>query len=297
MNVRKTIPPLRALIAFEAAVRHASFKRAAEELCITPGAVSQQILKLESWLGYPLFTRQVRKLKVTEQGMSYFSEIAPALEQISAASEQNRITSDNKVSLSMTQALASKWLGPRLENFVSQFPEIEVHINASNNLVDFHSDNIDLAIRHFDGKSTQLYADMVFEDELRVLCSPEYKHAKMLDNPEQLRNTTLIVTTVLPYWERWFNNHSSLQASTVKSIPRLHFDQSLLSIDAAKRGQGVVLSNTLLVQEELKHGDLIEPFPLRLTLEKNYYLVHPASKQLSPAVLAFKQWLLKQFRQ
>ncbi|EAR61630.1 LysR substrate-binding domain-containing protein [Neptuniibacter caesariensis] len=293
--MHKTIPPLRALVAFEASVRHGSFKQAAVELNITPGAVSQQVIKLESWLGYPLFIRQVRKLKVTEQGMSYFSLIAPALEQISAASKTYRQQQENRVAISLTQALASKWLGPRLADFVSKHPDIEVHINASNSPVDFYTDQIDLAIRHFNGIDPQLEIQLAFEDEMRLFCSPDYQRQHKLFSMDTLLHTTLIVTTLQPFWEQWLDRFTTINAEQRNRISRLHFDQALLSIDAARRGQGVVLTNALLVQEELKHGELIEPFANSLPLEKHYYLVHPKQQPLNTAACTFKAWLLEQF--
>ena len=141
--MHKPMPPLRALVAFEASVRHASFKRAADELCLTPGAVSQQVQKLEQWLGYPLFVRQVRQLSVTGPGMTYYSHIAPALEQISSASVACQERPADSVCLSLSQTLAAKWLGPRLGDFVSRYPAIEVHISASNNSVDFQRETVD----------------------------------------------------------------------------------------------------------------------------------------------------------
>lgn len=293
--MKKTIPPLRALVAFEASVRHGSFKQAAVELNVTPGAVSQQILKLEEWLGYPLFTRQVRKLNVTHQGMAYFSQISPALEQISAASSASRDKAGNRVSLSLTQALASKWLGPRLETFVSQHPDIEVHINATNSPVDFSTDQIDLAIRHFDGKDPRLESELVFDDEIRLYCSPAYQQSKGLNSVADLINTTIITTSTQPFWDQWLDQFSAITAGQRQRLNTLSFDQALLSIDAAKRSQGVVLANELLVHEELKHRALIEPFPYRLQLQKNYYIVHPRQKPLNQAAKVFKAWLLEEF--
>ncbi|WP_116474541.1 LysR substrate-binding domain-containing protein [Zobellella maritima] len=293
--MHKPMPPLRALVAFEAAVRHASFKQAAEELHLTPGAVSQQVQKLEHWLGYPLFVRQVRQLQVTERGMGYFSRIAPALEQISTASEACRERSSNSVSLSLSQTLAAKWLGPRLGDFVSRHPDIEVHINASNHTVDFQREAVDLAIRHFDGRDPSLEVHEVFDDQVRLFCAPAYGDALALRHPDQLGQATLIVATTYPFWNDWLTRFTGLDPEAIKRMPALYFDQTLLAIDAAKRGQGVVLSNHLLVQEELQRGELIEPFGLWLPLDKSYYLVHPRRHRLSRVANTLKDWLLEQF--
>lgn len=293
--MRKPMPPLRSLVAFEAAVRHASFKQAAEEMCITPGAVSQQVQKLEQWLGYQVFIREVRQLKITTQGMSYYSRIAPALEQISTASTAFQEKQSNTVCLSLSQTLAAKWLGPRLENFVSRHPNIEVHINASNSPVNFNEEPVDLAIRHFNGKDPSLNAQLVYDDQVRLFCTPKYRELTKLKHPNQLIRTTLLIASLYPFWDDWFTAFTSIDAQERKKITALHFDQTLLAIDAAKRSQGVILSNALLVQDELKQGTLIEPFDRRLPLEKSYYLVHPNNLPLSNTGCILKDWLLEKF--
>ncbi|RDE19836.1 LysR family transcriptional regulator [Motiliproteus coralliicola] len=293
--MQRAMPPLRALVAFESAVRNGSFKQAAAELHITPGAVSQQVQKLENWLGYPLFMRRVRKLTVTDRGLDYYGRIAPALEQISNSSEACRYGATNRVCLSMTQTLASKWLGPRLEHFVSQHPEIEVHINASNSPVQFQTDAVDLAVRHFDGEDPQLDVTLVFDDEVCLFCSPEYQQTKQLIDVDQLQQATLIVNSLQPFWDRWLNAFSTITAEQRQQIATLHFDQALLAIDAAKRHQGVVLGSELMIQEELKRGELIEPFKQRLPLDKSYYLIHPKRQPLTRASTTLKTWLLNQF--
>lgn len=293
--MQKQMPPLRALVAFEAAVRHSSFKDAAKELHITPGAVSQQVQKLEQWLGYTLFIREIRQLTVTDRGLAYFNQISPALEQINTASTALRIDKSNSVCLSLSQTLAAKWLGPRLGDFVSQHPDIEVHISASNTPVNFNQENVDLAIRHFDGKDPDLDAALVHNDEVRLFCSANYRDRYSLQQPDQLRGTTLISTNLCPFWNAWLAQCSDITTDEVLRLASLHFDQPLLAIDAAKRDQGVVLSNTLLVQDELKQGTLVEPFQQHLQVDKSYYLVHPKRQALSPAAQALKTWLLGQF--
>ncbi len=292
--MHKPMPPLRALVAFEASVRHASFKRAADELHITPGAVSQQVQKLEQWLGYPLFVRQIRQLHVTDRGMSYFSRIAPALEQICIASETSRERASDSVCLSLSQTLAAKWLGPRLGDFVSRHPAVEVHINASNNPVDFQREAVDLAIRHFDGRDSALESHLIFNDEVRLFCSPAYRDMFELEHADKLTGVTLIVASLYPFWDDWLTRFTSIGTTARKQITTLHFDQTLLAIDAAKRGQGVVLSNAFLTQEELARGELIEPFEHRLPLDKSYFLVHPKGQPLSQAAMILKHWLLEQ---
>lgn len=293
--MQKSLPPLNALIAFEAAVRFASFKLAAQELHITPGAVSQQVKKLEDWLGYELFNRQVRQLLVTEKGLTYFSQIAPALEQISAASQKHELDTSNCVYLSLTQTLAAKWLSPRLSTFMTQHPDIEVHINASNKPVDFQNESADLALRHFDGKDKKLTVQLILNDEIRLFCAPDYLKRHQLKHPNDLTKASLIVNTLHPCWDEWLDHFSEISQSERQAITKIHFDQTLLAIDAAKHGQGVVISNRALVQKELEQGELIEPFGHKLTNNKNFYLVHPKQTKLSPAAKQLKAWLLDEF--
>lgn len=295
--MHKPMPPLHSLIAFEAAVRHASFKVAAKELHITPGAVSQQVKKLEEWLGYALFTRQIRQLVVTERGMQYFSRIAPALEQICSASEMNRMNQADSVYLSLTQTLAAKWLSPRLSGFMSRYPDIEVHINASNKQVDFQQENVDIALRHFNGVDNQLEILRVLDDEIRLFCSPAYLSQLNPKDGNAIVNATLIVNTPHPCWDEWLNHFTTISKEAREKIPKIHFDQTLLAIDAAKHSQGMVLSNRVLVEEELAQQALIEPFGHMLNNDKNFYLVHPKHRALSPAAKILKAWLLEQFEQ
>lgn len=295
--MQKPLPPLNALIAFEASVRFASFKLAAQELNITAGAVSQQVKKLEDWLGYTLFERQIRQLVVTDKGLTYFAQIAPALEQICAASQNRKTDEANSVYLSLTQTLAAKWLSPRLSHFMTRYPDIEVHINASNKPVDFQNENADLALRHFDGKDKKLSVQLILNDEIRLFCAPEYVKHHQLQHPNDLTKTNLIVNTLHPCWDEWLDNFSDIKQSERQAITKIHFDQTLLAIDAAKHGQGVVLSNKALVQKELEQKELIEPFGHCLDNNKNFYLVHPKQTKLSSAAQQLKAWLLDEFEQ
>ena len=295
--MQKPLPPLNALIAFEASVRFASFKLAAQELHITPGAVSQQVKKLEDWLGYTLFNRQVRQLVVTEKGLTYFAQIAPALEQICAASQNRKTDKTNSVYLSLTQTLAAKWLSPRLSHFMTRYPDIEVHINASNKPVNFQNENVDLALRHFDGKDNNLAVQLILDDEIRLFCAPNYLTQRNIKETKQLTRATLIFNTLHPCWDEWLDHFSDINQSERQAITKIHFDQTLLAIDAAKHGQGVVLSNRALVQKELEQKELIEPFGHCLANNKNFYLVHPKQTKLSPAAQQLKTWLLDEFEQ
>lgn len=287
-------PPLKALVAFDAAMRSHSFSLAADELCVTPGAIGQQIQKLEEWLGEPLFVRQVRQIQPTAAALDYWQAIQPALARIASASSQLKRRRKRAVSLSMTPSFAAKWFTRRMASLVTQHPDIELHLSASIEAVDFERSGVDLAIRHCDGKDAILDASLLFRDEARAYCTPEYAAALRLSTPQDLHRANLLVTTWQPCWERWLQRFSTLDAAAVAGIPRMHFDQSLLAIEAARRGHGIVLTSPCLTETEIASRALIEPFTCRLELENGYYVVHHGKNALGEAALRVKQWLIGQ---
>jgi LysR family glycine cleavage system transcriptional activator len=290
-------PPLKALLAFDAAMKHNSFSEAAHELHVTPGAVGQQIQKLEEWLGTPLFIRSVRRVQPTLAALNYWAAVQPALLRILQASNELRLRNINDVWLSMPPTLAAKWFASRMADFLSFKPDISLHLSASTALVDFERDQIDLAIRYFDGNDPMLDATLLYRDEARLYCSPEYASKLDLRRPEDLVRATLLHTTLLPHWEPWLKQFSQLTKHQIATIPCQHFDQSILAIETARHGQGVVLSSAVLTEMERRNGTLCEPFELRLPLQRGYYLVHHRQTALRPAAQILKKWLIERARE
>ncbi len=295
----KNLPPLRSLVAFEAAARHLSFAKAADELFVTPGAVGQLIHKLEDWLGRKLFHREVRKVSLTEAGAAYFGRISTALGQISHASTVLKQRQRNEVRISMPPSFARKWFVPRMARFMDLHPEISLQIDASAALMDFDNDSIDIAIRHFKPQeSNRLDVELLFLDELRIYCSPGYGEKLQLKQPENLAKATLLATRIHPYWERWLLQFTRLSDREIGDIPSMYFDASHLAIDTAKRHQGVVLTSTSLVEPELANGELIEPFAARLAVDEGYYVVGlKGSFAQGSAVEALRLWLRQECRE
>lgn len=294
----KNLPPLRSLVAFEAAARHLSFMKAAEELHVTPGAVGQLIHKLEDWLGIKLFHREVRQVSLTEAGAAYFGRISAALGQISHASIALKQRHHNEVRISMPPSFARKWFVPRMVRFMDRHPEISLNIDASAALADFDNGSIDIAIRHFKvQKSNRFDVELLFLDELRVYCSPMYCEKLELKQPENLAKATLLATRIHPYWERWLLQFTKLSGREIGEISTINFDASHLAVDTAKRHQGVVLTSTSLVEHEIASGELIEPFEARLPVDEGYYLVGPkGSFARGGAVEALRFWLRQECR-
>ncbi len=284
--------PIKALLAFDAAMKHGSFTLAANDMHVTAGAVGQQIQKLEEWLGTTLFTRSVRQVTPTTEALNYWATVQPALSRILQASDALRQSQSNEVWLSMPPSLAAKWFAPRMADFLSHHPDISLHLDTSTALADFNRDRVDLAIRYFDGTVSELASELLYRDEARLYCAPAYARKLKLKTPSDLKRATLIHTTLHPHWDPWMERFSQLSARQVKSIPGLHFDQSIMAIEAARHGQGAVLCSALLTEAEVREGALFEPFAGRLALSKAYYVTHSRTAKMRPAALALKKWLL-----
>lgn len=291
------MPPLKALVYFESAMRLNSFSLAANELCVTPGAVGQQIRNLEQWLGVALFTRHIRQVQATPDGLAYWARIQPALAQINEASQSVRERYSTSVWLTMPPGLAAKWFARRMSGFLQRHPSIALHLSSSAVLVDFGSERVDLAIRHFDGVAPELESHLLYQDEARVYCSPGYAKRLGLKQPEDLRDATLLHSTLHPHWGEWLARFSPIPQEQVAVMAGIHFDQSLMAIEAARHDQGVVLTSPVLTEEEVSSGALIEPFTQRLSLTKGFYVVQPRLSTSRPAVQALKDWLIAEAAQ
>ncbi len=284
--------PIKSLLVFEAVMQHHSFTLAAEALHVTPGAVGQQIHNLEDWLGVPLFTRRVRQIEPTAEALQYRAEVQPALARIRQASDALRLRQAHEVWLSMPPTLAAKWFAPRMAGFLALRPDISLHLGATTVVADFDRERVDLAIRYFDGQDPALQSALLVPDEARLYCAPGYVRQLGLHSPDDLARATLLHTTLQPHWRAWLRRFSRLADAQIDAIAGVHFDQSLLGIEAARYGQGAVLSSAILVEQELRDGTLCEPFEGRLPLDKGYHVVHRKGAVLRPAAQALLDWLL-----
>lgn len=274
-------------------MRLGSFTLAAAELSVTPGAVGQQIQKLEEWLGIALFVRQIRQVTPTAEGRAYFAQIQPAIAQIVEASRRVREGRSKGVRLSMPPSLAAKWFAPRMAEFLIAHPGIALNLSTSTAFVDFELDAVDLAIRYFNGADPALSVHLLYADSARIYCSPVYARQLKLKRPEDLHRATLLHNTLHPHWTAWLKQFSALTQAQIERIGGVHVDQSLIAIEAAVRGQGVVLTSALLTQAEVASGSLIEPFDLALPLTSAYYLVHPRTADLHAGARTLKAWLIE----
>lgn len=282
--------PLKAIACFDAVMRTGSSTLAADQLFVTPGAVGQQLRKLEDWLGVSLFVRNVRKLEPTERAVRYWEQIRPALQQIDEANSILMLKPEMEVRFSLPPALASSWFARRLPAFTRKYPGIELHLNATVDPVTLGSEAFDIAVRHFDGNDPHLDVHLLLKDEVRVYCSPDYQERLNLFQADNLAGATLLYTTSHAYWSRWL----ALMGMSFDGMARgLRFDQSELAIVAASRGQGLALTSPWLVEDDVAKGRLIQLFPKGLTTGKNYYVVTSPKTALGEAAQLFYDWLVK----
>ena len=281
--------PYKAIACFDAVMRTGSATLAAQRLFVTTGAVTQQLRKLEEWLGVRLFVRTVRKLQPTEQALRYWAQVRPALEQIAQASADLSANGDQHVSLSLPPAFANTWFARRMGELARRLPNLKLHLNADAGIVDFDKGTFDLAVRHFDGRDDRLRAHRLLTDEVRVYCSPEYQRFIGLSGLEDIGRATLLYTTSHANWSRWLAN-----AGVTSSIlpAGIRFDQSELAITAARAGQGLVLTSPWLVEEDVEYGRLIQLFPHSLRTGKGYYLVQGMDTVLSTGAQDLYDWMI-----
>jgi LysR family transcriptional regulator, glycine cleavage system transcriptional activator len=296
---RRSLPPLNAVRAFEAAARLGSFKEAAAELSVTQGAVSQQIRLLEEWLGPPaLFRRSVRRAVLTPAGAALLAEFGPALDRISAAVQQHRARHGGApAAVLRVNALATfsmRWLLPRLTRFREEHPDIEVRLATSNDTIDALSESFDVVIRGgpdtFHGFSSRF---LLSERRLPV-CSPSLLEQQPLDDVEDLARHTLLHVMSMPrLWRDWLTEAGQPGLRPAGSLTLDHF---FLTIQAALDGLGVAMGPTALIGDDIAAGRLVTPFPNISLPARSYFAYLPEAHRTDPHTAVFCDWLEQQGR-
>jgi len=286
------LPPLNALRAFEAAARHLSFTKAADELSVTQAAVSHQMRTLEDNLGVPLFRRFNRRLALTDQGQLLLPAVREAFDVLTAGVERLRAgVREGVLSISTTPSFAARWLAPRLVRFQARYPEIETQLVAAPRLLDYLREGIDCGIRFGQGDWPGLSAVELFRQELLPVCSPLLlAAAPPLREPADLARHTLIhVLTDLDDWRTWLR---AVGATNVDPTRGVRFDSGPLALQSAASGAGVAISNRTIAGDDLAAGRLVIPFDFEVPVEASYYFVAPALTADQPKVVLFRDWLL-----
>jgi LysR family glycine cleavage system transcriptional activator len=292
---RRRLPPLNALRAFEAAARHLNFSRAADELSVTPGAVSQQIQNLEDYVGAALFKRTPKGLLLTDAAQTALPALREAFDRLAeAASLLTAAVDGRRLTLTAPPSFAAKWLVPRLGAFEQAHPQVDVWLSAGIELVDLTAGEVDVAIRYGSGRYPGLEVARLLGEEVIPVISPELLAEQPLQAPDDLKNHVLLhdgspdLDDSCPDWPMW------LAARGVRGVdgnrgPR--FNQSSLVIEAAVNGRGVALAKRTLALADLEAGRLVAPLQIATALDFAYYLVHSKAKGRLPQVKAFISWI------
>jgi LysR family glycine cleavage system transcriptional activator len=284
------LPPLNALRAFEATARHLSVKNAADELCVTPGAVSQLIKTLEVHLGVPLFRRVNRGIFLTEVGQAYLPPVCNAFRQISDATRRVAVPEDTGIlTVSATPFFASAWLVPRLKGFQDAHPDIDLQVVSSSALADFSRDGVDVAIRHGLGRYPGLSSQRVLTVEIVPVAAPALvKRLGMPETPADLTRWPRVNDAERKAWALWFEAQGIQSAGPVRGPS---FDDSGLLLKAVLTGQGAALLPAAVVADDLAEGRLVQLSDASWIEDFAYYLVCPENSHDRPKVAAFREWV------
>ncbi len=291
--MRRRLPSLNALKAFEASARQESFTKAAHELCVTQGAVSQQVKALEADLGVRLFRRERQRLVITDAGRAYLEVVRDAFDRLAMGTE-HLLQRQKSGTLTITTSpnFAAKWLVHRLRRFSEAHPGIDLRISASIQHVDFARDDIDLALRHGNGQWPGLHVTRLCTEELFPVCSPKLlKGRGALRSPRDIKQHTLLHTNGTDDWTNW------LERVGVDGVDIKHgavFNQASMAIDAAVDSQGIALARTALASWDLISGRLVRPFPQALEAPYAFWIVCPKSAADLPKISTFRGWVLKE---
>ena len=289
--MRPRLPSLNALKAFEAAARHESFTRAAEELCVTQGAVSHQVKALEAELAIKLFNRERQRLLITEAGRDYLNVVRDALDRIAVGTERLvQRQSTGVLTVSTSPDFAAKWLVHRLGHFAEAHAGIDLRVSATLHHVDFAREEVDLAVRHGDGNWPGLDTVRLSAEQLFAVCSPKLLSGRRRPGKiHDLLKFPLIHLDSRADWANWLRG-AGVDDSAVIHGPVLN--RASMVIDAAINGQGVALARTTLAAWDLINERLVRPFPESLRLSKTYWIVCPKATASLPKIVTFRDWLL-----
>lgn len=298
MDLRETLknhlPPPNSIVAFEAAARHGSFTKAAEELGVTQAAISRQIRKIEDYLGKELFRPAGRGRELTDDGQSMFEAVTIGLAHVATAAMRIRERSSSPyLTIGMPLAFASLWLGPRIEDFRQAHADIDLRLMTDNRDIDPQEKNIDVAIRFGDGNWPHLRVVPLFQLRVMPVCSPEYLARRgPISSMTDLWSATLLDRDTRSEfsinWDQWFDLAGTHPPENVR---RTIFDNYEVMIRAAGAGAGVALGVDLLVHDLIEKQFLVAPLDAAISWGRGYYLVMPNNREPSAQAALFADWL------
>jgi LysR family glycine cleavage system transcriptional activator len=293
------LPPLNSLRAFEAAARHMSFQKAAQELSVTPSALSYQIRQLESFLQVPLFLRLNRAVRLTEDGQRIAPGIHDAFERLAEAMGRlNGPAPANVLTISTGPAFAAKWLSPRLHKFLERYPEIDIRISANTKLTDFRSDEVDLSIRFGGGNYSGLHVERLADEHVLPLVSPRLLEQfggrlepKDLGRIALLHDDSANFMTNAVNWDDWLRRARITDVDSTRGPRFSHADHAL---EAALDGAGIVLGRLTLSMRDIASGRLVAPFDLMVPAQAGFYFCCLPERLAEPKIKAFRDFLFSE---
>ena len=289
------LPALNALRAFEAAARHESFSRAADELFVTHGAVSHQIRALEAELGVALFTRDGKRVRLTDGGRQYASDVRAALVTLAEATRQVRSGDrDRRLVVSLQSSFSARWVTPRIGGFIERHPEIDLELLSTNALTDFSRDDVDVAIRFGQGKYSGVHAEKLLDEVFFPVCAPDYNDGKLPRTPADLANLQLLRSSD-ELWRPWFDTAGL--ADMVEPKRGVLYEDSSNLLQAAIDRQGIALVRRSLAMHEIVAGRVVRLFNVDGPSPWTYFFVCPPALLQTARVQAFRAWIFSESEQ
>lgn len=286
----RRLPPLNCLKAFESVARLGSALRAAEDLCVSHGAVSKQIALLERWLGVPVFERAARGMKLNRNGLALLKEVQPAFDRMALAVQE--IVAEraiDKLVVSAPPTMTMHWLLPRLTSFMLEHPAIRIQLNNRRDHGGGLPESVDIVIRRGSSAAPSLAQQHFMSEAISPVCTPALLRQFPIKDPHHLASMTWLTADMRPEdWPGWleFAGVAGLSAQR-----QLSFDHSYLALEAARDGLGVAMAPLYLIQEDLASETLVPIFPARVMPSQPYVMVCEASKRQRATVAAFEAWL------
>ncbi|WP_424945623.1 LysR family transcriptional regulator [Candidatus Spongiihabitans sp.] len=310
--MRRRLPPLNAIVAFESAARHKSFKKAGDELCVTSSAISHQVRSLEDWLGFNLFERSTRVIELTDFGIRYVLALSSLLDQLEKFSNNEIVRGKNKtiITIQTTDSFASRWLIPRLSEFESLHPDIVIKIITYDFRDSLRCSEADLGILFMADKkhnakthNVKKYNQTENNDNMRLLfaeqifpvCSPEIIQNMTSIGVADLSNFTLIHDdNVGVSWQDWISTATEkhFDATNMKTKNGPHYNHAHLALKSAELGNGFTLASNVLTSDALEKGLLVAPFQDKIVTGCGYYLTQSQNPKVRNYCRPFSKWIV-----
>ncbi|MFT4268240.1 MAG: transcriptional regulator GcvA [Xenophilus sp.] len=290
---RPRLPSTSTLATFESAARHLNFRRAADELHLTQGAVSQQVRQLEDLLGVALFARVRQRVLLTPAGSRYLGEVRRILQDLGEVTHQAMATGDKEIlNLAAVPTFAVKWLVPRLPSFFARHPAVNVNLVSRNAPFDFAAQPFDAAIHYGEPAWPGAVCTQLMPEDMIPVCSRRYRRALKLRSPADLGRAVLLQQFTRPSaWQDWFHH---VQAEPANAFRGPRFDSFSMILEAVHADLGAALLPRFLVAPGLDEGQLVQLSRHGLPSTRGYHFVCPDARREQPAVMALRDWLLEE---